>query len=120
MTTTEIIALAVSIVSGLVGLTTLFTFIATRKQKQRDEGARTARADASLDTIKLQNEALLQSTRVITDKLDGQNVRLSRIEQTVADANLAELPRQIAALESSVKSAHHRIDGLERNINNQS
>lgn len=33
------------------------------------------------------------------------------------DANLAELPRQIAALESSVKSAHHRIDGLERNIN---
>lgn len=53
MTTTEIIALAVSIVSGLVGLTTLFTFIATRKQKQRDEGARTARADASLDTIKL-------------------------------------------------------------------
>ena len=39
MTTTEIIALAVSIVSGLVGLTTLFTFIATRKQKQRDEGA---------------------------------------------------------------------------------
>lgn len=34
-----------------------------------------------------------------------------------ADANLAELPRQIAALESSVKSAHHRIDGLERNIN---
>lgn len=117
MTTMEIIALAVSIVSGLVGLTTLFTFIATCKQKQRDEGARTARADASLDTIKLQNETLLQSTRVITDKLDGQNVRLSRIEQTVADANLAELPRQIAALESSVKSAHHRIDGLERNIN---
>ena len=59
MTTTEIIALAVSIVSGLVGLTTLFTFIATRKQKQRDEGARTARADASLDTIKLDRKSVV-------------------------------------------------------------
>lgn len=120
MTTTEIIAVAVSVVSGLAALTTLVTFLSTRKQKQRDAGAKQASVDASLDTIKLQNETLLQSTRVITDKLDGQNVRLSRIEQTVADADLAELPRQIAALESSVKSAHHRIDGLERNINNQS
>ena len=108
MTTTEIIALAVSIYRGLLGLQRFLRLL---------QPASTARADASLDTIKLQNETLLQSTRVITDKLDGQNVRLSRIEQTVADANLAELPRQIAALESSVKSAHHRIDGLERNIN---
>lgn len=118
MTTTEIIALIVSVVSGLVGLTTLFTFLSARRQRQRDVGAKQERVDANLDTIKLQNETLLQSNRAIADKLDGQNVRLSRIEQTVADANLAELPRQIAALESSVKSAHHRIDGLERNINN--
>ncbi len=120
MTTTEIIAVAGFVVSLVVGATTLITFIATRKQKQRDVGAKQASVDASLDTIKLQNETLLQSNRTIVDKLDGQNVRLSRIEQTVADANLAELPRQIAAIESSVKSAHHRIDGLERNINNQS
>ena len=118
MTATEIIALAVSIVSGLVGLSTLFTFIATRRQKQRDAGAKQASVDQSLDTIKLQNETLLQSNRTIVDKLDGQNVRLSRIEQTVADAHLSELPRQIAVLESSVKSAHHRLDGLERTINN--
>lgn len=117
MTTNEIIAIVVSIISGVVGLTTLFTFLATRRQKAGDEGAKRAKVDASLETIKLQNEQLLQSNRTIADKLDGQNVRLSRIEQTVEDAHLAELPRQIAALESSVKSAHHRIDGLERTIN---
>lgn len=119
MTTTEIIAVVVSVVSGAAALTTLVTFLSTRKQKQRDVGTKQASVDASLDTIKLQNETLLQSNRTIVDKLDGQNVRLSRIEQTVADAHLAELPRQIAALESSVKSAHHRIDGLERTINNK-
>lgn len=114
MTTTEIIALVVSLISGTVGITTLIAFIANRKQKHHDEGAKEATINASLDVIKLQNESLLQSNRNIADKLDGQNVRLSRIEQTIEDSHLAEIPRQIAALESSVKSAHHRIDEINK------
>lgn len=114
MTTVEIIALVGSIVSLCVGITALITFVANRRQKQHDEGAKEATINSSLDVIKLQNESLLQSNRNIADKLDGQNVRLSRIEQTIEDSHLAEIPRQIASLESSVKSAHHRIDEINK------
>ena len=112
--TAEVIALVVSIVGGISGITSIIAFVASRKQKQRDDGAKEARINASLETIKLQNESLLQGNHQITTKLDGQNSRLSRIEQIVEDADLATIPPKIAALEASVKSAHHRIDGIER------
>ena len=114
MTTAEIIALVASLISVAVGISTLITFITKRQQIHHDEGAKEATINASLDVIKLQNESLLQSNRNIVDKLDGQNVRLSRIEQTIKDSRLSEIPRQIAALESSVKSAHHRIDEINK------
>lgn len=113
MTTTEVVLFVISCISGVVGITSLITFLTNRKQKIRDEGTKDAVVATSLDTIKLQNETLLQGNRQICDKLDGQNIRLSRIEQTVEDAHLAEIPSRLAALEASVKSAHHRIDGIE-------
>ena len=58
--------------------------------------------------------SIIQGNRNIVEKLDGQNVRLSRLEQIIEDAHLSEIPPQIAAIEASVKSAHHRIDALER------
>ena len=112
--TAETIALVISIVGGISGITSIIAFVTSRKQKQRDDGAKEARINASLETIKLQNESLLQGNHQITTKLDGQNIRLSRIEQIAEDADLATIPPKIAALEASVKSAHHRIDGIER------
>ena len=114
MITTETIALIVSIVGGVSGIASIAAFLASRRQRQRDDGAKEAKINASLDTIKLQNESLLQGNHQITAKLDGQNIRLSRIEQIVEDADLATIPPKLAALEASVKSAHHRIDGIER------
>lgn len=69
----------------------------------------------TIDVIKMQNENLIQESHIISEKLDGQNIRLSKLEQTVKDSQLSELPKQIASIEASVKSAHHRIDALENN-----
>ena len=52
---------------------------------------------------------------LILDKLNNQNVRIIVLEQLVENTNLAEIPARIAQLESSVKSAHHRIDELKSN-----
>lgn len=112
MTPTEILAIVLSIISGVVGVTSLITFASNRRARSRDDGAKDAIVNTSLDTIKLQNETLLQGNRQICDKLDNQNVRLSRLEQTVENARLCEIPKQIATIEASVKSAHHRIDDI--------
>lgn len=114
MTSAAIISLVVSCISGVVGITALITFLSSRKQKHIDDGAKEAVISANLDMIKLQNESIIQGNRNIVEKLDGQNVRLSRLEQIIEDAHLSEIPPQIAAIEASVKSAHHRIDALER------
>lgn len=117
MNTPQTIALIVSCISGAVGITTLISFLANRKQKEHDEGAKEALIHANLDVIKMQNENLIQESHIISEKLDGQNIRLSKLEQTVKDSQLSELPKQIASIEASVKSAHHRIDALENNHN---
>ena len=117
MTTWQIITLAISCVTAATGLTALVSFFAARKQKEREEGAEEALIHARLDVIKMQNENLIQESHIISEKLDGQNVRLSKLEQTVKDSQLSELPKQIASIEASVKSAHHRIDALENNHN---
>lgn len=51
--TAEVIALVVSIVGGISGITSIVAFVASRKQKQRDDGAKEARINASLETIKI-------------------------------------------------------------------
>ena len=51
--TAEVIALVVSIVGGISGITSIVAFVASRKQKQREDGAKEARINASLETIKL-------------------------------------------------------------------
>ena len=114
MTLTEILAIVLSVLSGVVGVTSLVTFASNRKSRSRDEGATDAIVNTSLDAIKLQNETLLQGNRQICDKLDNQNVRLSKLEQTVDNARLCEIPKQIATIEASVKSAHCRIDDLKK------
>ena len=114
MIPTEAVALIVSIIGGVSGVASIIAFATTRRQRHRDEGADKAILSTRLDTISLQNESLLQGNRQISEKLDGQNVRLSRIEQIVEDADIAAIPPKLAALEASVKSAHHRIDTAER------
>lgn len=119
------LSLIVSVLSALVAITTLVSFFAKIKRDRKESDEKVARqaseeateetrASMSLDYIKLQNETIIAGNRNIADKLDDQNARLTRLETTVANSNLAELPSRVAACEESVKSAHKRIDRLHR------
>lgn len=105
-----------SILSALVAVTTLVTFFVKINKGIKDdateESKEKTKASMSLDYIKLQNETIIAGNRSIADKLDNQNERLTRLETTVANSNLAELPSKVAACEESVRSAHKRIDRL--------
>lgn len=108
--------LVVSVLSATVAITTLITFFANARKNIKaaaaEETEEKTKASISLDYIKLQNETIIAGNRNIAYKLDDQNARLTRLETTVANSNLAELPSRVAACEESVKSAHKRIDRL--------
>mgnify|MGYP002679067026 FL=1 len=116
MSATEAISLIGTIAAIAVGVGGIITFFSTRKDRAKKDGADTAIVNAKLDNIKSQNETIMLGNRNISDKIDSLNERVSRTEQTVADAHLSEIPPRIAALESSVKSAHHRIDEIQTKI----
>ena len=119
------LSLIFSILSALVAVTTIISFFVKVKRERKESDEKVARqaseeateetkASMSLDYIKLQNETIIAGNRNIADKLDDQNARLTRLETTVANSHLAELPSRVAACEESVKSAHKRIDRLHR------
>lgn len=119
------LSLIVSVLSALVAITTLVSFFVKIKRDRKESDEKVARqaseeateetrASMSLDYIKLQNETIIAGNRNIADKLDDQNARLTRLETTVVNSHLAELPSRVAACEESVKSAHKRIDRLHR------
>lgn len=112
------LAIIVSVLSALVAITTLVSFFVKARKRIEDDAAEETeektKASMSLDYIKLQNETIIAGNRNIADKLDDQNARLTRLETTVANSHLAELPSRVAACEESIKSAHKRIDFLHR------
>ena len=114
----DVLSLVVSIFSVAVALTTLVSFFVKVRKSIKDDATEETeektKASMSLDYIKLQNETIIAGNRNISDKLDDQNARLTRLETTVANSHLAELPSRVAACEESVKSAHKRIDRLHR------
>ena len=65
------------------------------QRRQREEGAREASTNANLDTIRQGNATILTQLDKMDLKMDQYGERITRCEE-------------------SVKSAHHRIDGLER------
>lgn len=87
METSTILSLAAVIVS-LVGL-----LLSTRKTT-REDAAGTARLEAKLDSISNGVEDIRVETRSMRSRMDGLAERLS-------------------AVESSCKSAHHRLDQMK-------
>lgn len=87
METSTILSLAAVIVS-LVGL-----LLSTRKAT-REDAAGTARLEAKLDSISNGVEDIRVETRSMRSRMDGLAERLS-------------------AVESSCKSAHHRLDQMK-------
>ena len=106
------LSLIVSVLSALVAITTLVSFFVKIKHDRKESDEKVARqaseeateetrASMSLDYIKLQNETIIAGNRNIADKLDDQNARLTRLETTVANSHLAELPSRVAAKRTS-------------------
>lgn len=110
----EVIALIGGCFGVIVSCTVLITWVSNRKSKYMSEGATEAQQNATIALIKTQYEEMLIRIDRISDKIDSQNDRLTKLEQTVKDANLADLAKQVVAISESVKSAHKRIDALEK------
>ena len=114
MGATEIIALIVSLISGFVGITTLVTFCTNRKRAQQDAGAKDAILKTSLETIERQNENLLNGNKNIENKINEQNIRISRLEQTIDNSQLTTIPLKIAKLEATMQSTQKRFEDLRK------
>lgn len=106
----ETISLIGTILACVVSVTAICTFFISRNKDIKTEAEKQYNAKADLEKIKSQNEDLLFGNREIRDKLSKQEERLTRIEQTVSDANLKEIPRQIAKLEERVKNSRRGND----------
>lgn len=120
MSASEIIGLCGGSLGVFVSITVLITWISNRKQKHKNDGIKEAQTDASIEIIKIQSNSILnsfedlrKSNKEIVDKLDLQNVKITKLEQTVDNASLAKIPAQLAAMNESIKSAHKRLDKLE-------
>lgn len=114
MNITEIICVSSFIITlVLFVFTVMFNFKKIRDE-QKEEGAKEAQINTKLENLIIVNNTMSAQMSLIMDKMDNQNVRMTKLEQIIENANLKEMPTKIAELESSVKSAHHRIDELKQ------
>lgn len=99
MTTGEAIAMAVSILGGLAGIVFgVVAILRNRKQDDTQDGKESGIVLTELGYIKSSLDDIKQKQ----DRADGQIVGFLR---------------ELTAVQESVKSLHHRLDGLERRIN---
>ena len=91
----------------------IFNFKKLNKE-QKDKGEKEEKFNSKLDRLNDVSEANAKNLSIIVDKLDNQNIRITKLEQTVENAKLAEIPWKLSQIEASVKSAHHRIDEIKK------
>lgn len=83
------------IISGAAMLIALAGFVLNSRKETRQDAAGTARVEAKLDNIGTGVEDIRVEMRGMRGRIDGLAERLS-------------------AVESSCKSAHHRLDNLQK------
>ena len=88
MDTTVIISALALVVSGV-------SLLLNSRKESRADAAGSARVEAKLDSIGAGVEDIRVEMRTIRSRVDG-------------------LSERVSAIESSVKSAHHRLDQLEK------
>lgn len=119
METTSIISIILSILSCGVALTTILKYFGAVKKAAQYKGARNASMEFELKSINMQLESLNSTNKEIKEDLSNFMIRTVKLEQFYKDAEMlgvADLPKTIGSLESSLKSAHKRIDNLEHKI----
>lgn len=82
------------ILSAVAVLLSLSALLLNSRKETRQDAAGTARLEAKLDSISSGVEDIRVETRSMRSRMDG-------------------LAERISAVESSVKSAHHRLDQLQ-------
>lgn len=90
MSTSEIIALCGLLISGIV-------LLVNSRRDTRTSAADQARVEAKLNGIATGVDDIRVEQRAMRERVDG-------------------LAEKVSAVESSVKSAHHRIDTMENRI----
>lgn len=82
------------ILSAVAVLLSLAALLLNSRKETRQDAAGTARLEAKLDSISSGVEDIRVETRTMRSRVDG-------------------LAERVSAVESSVKSAHHRLDQLQ-------
>lgn len=113
----EILGILGGILSIVVAITALITFVSNRAMKIKDEATQENKQTATIDLIKIQNDSISIKVDRVMDKTDNVNIRLVKIEEKVNSSALDEIPKQLATMNESLKNAHKRIDKLENQKN---
>lgn len=103
MEAAQILSLVSTILSCTVAITSIIAFVSNRRKHYDAYVEQKEQAKNDLEKIKSQNENLLQDNKKIFDKLEAQDKRLTKIEQTVSDAQLSQMPKQIAELQTEIR-----------------
>lgn len=115
MKASEIISLLSFIIALILFVFTMIFNFKKMKSENKEDGAKESSINNKIENLITINNTMSTQMSLILDKLNNQNVRIIVLEQLIENTNLAEIPARIAQLESSVKSAHHRIDELKSN-----
>lgn len=87
--------ISISLLCSLIGcIIGIFGYKRTQKKDIEEDTTRIVKMDVKLDTI-------------------GKNVDEIRLENKDFSKSINNLNERVTVVEQSVKSAHHRIDGLE-------
>ena len=104
----QILSLISTILSCIVAVTAIIVFFNNRQKELKADIGSKEKTQNDLQKIKEQNESLLKGNQQIFDKLEKQDQRLTRIEQTVADSQLSQIPKQVSALQAELKILEKR------------
>lgn len=92
------IGLIFTIIGGIIGYATFYmNSKKNTKQETKEEVAVTTRLDTKLDII-------------------SKNIDEIRLENKETNKSIRDIAERLSAVESSTKSAHHRLDNLEESM----
>ncbi len=108
----DIITIISFIITCILFIFTMLFNFKKIKREEKEEASKESSINYKIENLITINNTMSTQMCLILDKLNNQNVRLIVLEQLVENTKLSEIPARIAQIESSVKSAHHRINEI--------
>lgn len=110
----NIIAIASSIITFILFVFTMIFNIKKITDENKNAGAKEAQITNKLESLISINNTMSTQMSMMMDKLDNQNIRITKLEQIIENANVVDIPIRITQLESSLKSMHKRLDDIKK------